>query len=89
MEYILTNSKELQEIIQRTVGDQMKTISPVQTQRAKTETLLTRKETAELLKVTPVTLWQWDRTGKLKALRLNSRVRYRMKDVETFINETV
>lgn len=47
---------------------------------------LTVKEVAELIGVTPLTLRNWDRDGKLKALRnpINNYRVYRPEDIELF-----
>ncbi len=55
--------------------------------------LITIKKASELLGVTPLTLRNWDRDGKLKALRhpLNNYRVYKRGDIEKFIlniNET-
>lgn len=82
---VLTNPERLQEIISQAIESHLDLATPKQTSEP-SKNLLTRKETCELLQVSPVTLWQWDKDGKLKAVRLNSRVRYRMQDIEQFMN---
>lgn len=52
--------------------------------------LLKLKEVAEMLRVNPETLRRWDRSGRLKAVRIGSRRgvgdrRYRPDDVEKLI----
>jgi excisionase family DNA binding protein len=54
--------------------------------------LLTIREAAEILHVNPETLGRWDRTGKLKAIRVGRRQgggdrRYRKEDLEKIINK--
>lgn len=50
---------------------------------------LTIKETAKLLGVTPLTLRNWDKKGKLKALRnpLNHYRIYKPEEIELFIRK--
>ena len=50
---------------------------------------LTIKEAAELLGVTPLTLRNWDRSGKLAASRnpINNYRVYRREDIETILGE--
>ena len=47
---------------------------------------LTIKEVAQLIGVTPLTLRNWDKAGKLKALRnpLNNYRVYKPEDIELF-----
>lgn len=47
---------------------------------------LTIKETAELIGVTPLTLRNWDKSGKLKALRnpINNYRVYKPEDIDLF-----
>ena len=50
--------------------------------------LLTIRQTAEILNVHVGTLRRWDKSGKLKAIKVNDRGdrRYKQEDIETFIN---
>ena len=47
------------------------------------------KEVADLLGVTPLTLRNWDKKGKLKALRnpINNYRVYRSEDIELFLRK--
>ena len=45
------------------------------------EQLLTRKETAKLLSVSLVTLFDWDRKNILQSYRIGNLVRYKKSDV--------
>lgn len=44
--------------------------------------LLTPKEASEKLKVSLVTLWNWDNRGILKPVRIGNKKRYRSSDIE-------
>ena len=50
---------------------------------------LTVKEAADLLEVTPLTLRNWDKSGKLKALRnpINNYRVYKPEDIEFFLRK--
>lgn len=50
--------------------------------------LLTIRQAAEILNVHVGTLRRWDKSGKLKAIKLSDRGdrRYNQEDVESFIN---
>lgn len=50
--------------------------------------LISIKKAADILGVTPLTLRNWDRDGKLKAMRhpLNNYRVYKRQDIENFIN---
>ena len=50
---------------------------------------LTVKEVAKLLGVTPLTLRNWDKEGKLKALRnpINNYRIYKPEDIELFLRK--
>jgi len=55
------------------------------------EELLTIKQAAKILKVSPQTLRRWDKQGVLKAVRVGTRKgvgdrRYRKKDIEAYIS---
>ncbi len=50
---------------------------------------LTVKEVADLLGVTPLTVRNWDKTGKLKAARhpFNNYRIYKIEDIENFLKK--
>ena len=52
--------------------------------------LLTVREVAELLRVSPLTIKRWGKRGKLPAIRINSRGdrRYKKEDIEKLTNES-
>ena len=47
-----------------------------------TERYLTTDEVAELLSVSRVTLWQWDKKGIIKACRIGNLKRYKLSEIE-------
>jgi len=48
---------------------------------------LTRKETAELLRISLVTLNEWSKNGSLQSLRINGRIRYKRNEVASALSE--
>ena len=70
----------------------MKKILPIRLHHIKipkSQKYLTVKETANLLSVTPLTLRNWDKLGKLKALRnpINNYRLYKPRDIELFLRK--
>ncbi len=51
--------------------------------------LLTVRETAALLKVTPRTLFRWLAEGQLSAVRIGHTTRIRSEDLQAFIDQHV
>ena len=55
----------------------------------KTETgteLLTTDEVCDLLSISRVTVWHWDKKGLLKSVRLGNLKRFRRADIDALIN---
>jgi excisionase family DNA binding protein len=50
-------------------------------QSKENEVLLTREETAKLLSVSLVTLWDWTRKDIIAAYRIGNKIRYKKSDV--------
>lgn len=50
------------------------------------EELLTPAQFAEILKVSLVTIWNWDRKGITKPVRIGNAKRYRRSDLEKIMN---
>jgi excisionase family DNA binding protein len=61
----------------------------IQKQKEEPPKYLTVKEVARLLGVTPLTVRNWDKSGKLKAIRhpVNNYRIYRLEDIETFLKK--
>ncbi len=49
------------------------------------EKYLTADETAEMLGVDKSTLWRWNKCGYLSNVKIGSKVRYRLTDVESLM----
>lgn len=48
---------------------------------------ITVKETCSLLKISRQTVYEWMRSGKLKAVKAGRLVRIRREDLESFLKE--
>ncbi|WP_280751158.1 MULTISPECIES: helix-turn-helix domain-containing protein [unclassified Parabacteroides] len=46
------------------------------------EILLTAQEAADRIPCDPSTLWRWNKSGYLKSIKVGSKVRYRMSDIQ-------
>ena len=67
--------QELQEMISNTLEEKFKALN-ISTRERVEEDLLTRKETAKLLRISLPTLADWTRQGILKSINLGRRVLY-------------
>ncbi|XKX05240.1 helix-turn-helix domain-containing protein [Tenacibaculum maritimum] len=47
----------------------------------KKDKLLTRKQTAEILQISLVTLWSWTKNGTIKAYRIGNKIRYKESEI--------
>ena len=52
-----------------------------------TDQLLTREETAKLLSVSLVTLWDWTKKDLIPAYRIGNKVRYKKNEVLKSLNQ--
>lgn len=77
---ILINNINGQDLLTRLDGIE----NAVKSLTAKTtahKELLTRKETMQLLQISPVTLYKWTNTGKVKAYRISGRIYYKYSEL--------
>ena len=81
-----TPTDELLAMFGIVVADQLKNLLPQQPLQP-VKSILTRKETAEMLGVSLVTLNVWTRTGIIQGARVGTRVRYRISDVEAALKD--
>ena len=75
---------ELRTLIENSVKNVLEQLSPKQKD---TPELLTRNEVAKLLGVSLVTLSSWIQQGKIPALRIGTRIRFRKADVLNSLTE--
>lgn len=54
---------------------------------SKAETLYTRKEIIEILKVNASTLWRWAKSGYLVPISIGGKRVYRSSDIDAILNQ--
>lgn len=77
-QFLQVNPEQLQNAITESVKQQ---VSELKKHFSEPEELLTREETAKLLKVDKSTLWNWQKQGKLIPYGLQGRVYYKRKEI--------
>lgn len=78
--------QELQEMISNTLEEKFKALNSSTRERIE-EDLLTRKETAKLLRISLPTLADWTRQGILKSINLGRRVLYARSEVQRVLEQ--
>lgn len=73
---------ELSSIIKNSVREELTTLnhnfSNISSEK---EELLTRKEVLEMLKISSVTLWNWQKTGKIKVYKFSNKCFYKKNEL--------
>ena len=90
MEKVILSSytpEELTGIIHSAINEAVKNIQP-QTSNPPRETLLTRKETADKLKISLVTLNDWTKRGLIQSYLIGGRVLYKDSEIEASLYKT-
>lgn len=77
----LTTTSELTDLISDKLLEKLEQRIIVLNEKKADEELLTREETAKLLKVSITTLWHWTKASKLIAYGIGNRVYYKKKEV--------
>ena len=72
---------ELTELIAEKLAEKLEKRISVLISNQNDEELLTRAETAELLKIDPSTLWHWTKKGKIIAYGIGNRVYYKRGEI--------
>ena len=80
------SKSELKDLIVTAVAEQF-SISRQEAPPVAGVTILTRKQTAQMLGITLTTLHEWTKTGVIQGTRIGSRVRYRQSDVEDALKD--
>lgn len=77
--FIQISRSELQGMLEEAVRNALYGVQPT---KANNEQYLTRKDVAELFKVTLTTISDWCKIGKLKRHHINSRVYFLKSEIE-------
>ena len=84
-EILLSTPDELKALISETVRGELTTFF---CKEEKSENRLrTRKEVAEMLGISLVTLSSWTKEGIIKAVRIGNSIRYKIEDVEQALRD--
>lgn len=86
LQFIGTTPEQLQKAIAENVKGQLEELKKSFQPKAPEE-YLTRKETAELLKINLSSLWNWTRKKRLKAYGIEGKVYYKRSEVESALIE--
>lgn len=76
-----TNIEELTDIISEKLLNKLEKKLLSANQKSYDDELLTREETAKLLKINITTLWNWTRKGKIIAYGIGNRVYYKRGEI--------
>ncbi|MDO6439751.1 helix-turn-helix domain-containing protein [Cyclobacterium sp. 1_MG-2023] len=79
--------EELTGIIHKAIREVVKDIQP-QNSTQPSETLLTRRETADKLKISLVTLNDWTKRGIIQSYLIGGRVLYKDSEIEASLHKT-
>jgi hypothetical protein len=83
------NPTDLGALIKSVLREELKPLLlHIKTKNSSDDEYLSRKETAEFLKISETTLWSLDKTQVLPAIRLNGKVLYLKSDLLNFNNKT-
>lgn len=80
-------TEELTGLISQAVREAIKNSLPVFTSTPPSEKLLTRKETADKLKISLVTLNDWTKRGMIQSYLIGGRVLYKETEIEKSLHQ--
>ncbi len=86
LKIIQITPEELKDLISEGLKTQIAELIGIQTLKDPDE-LLTRKETAKLLKINLATLWSWSKSGKIQSVGIGNRVYYKRSDIDAALIE--
>jgi len=81
-----TNTKDFKNEILIGVREELKSFAS-SLHGSNEDQLLTREETAKMLSISLVTLWNWTRTDIIPAYRIGNKVRYKKSEVLTALKQ--
>ena len=76
---------DIEALLSKVIDEKIKSINPEQ--KNTVSKLLTRQETARLLKISLPTLDDWAKTGLIRAKRIGTRTRYAYADIEAALKD--
>ncbi|WP_080237675.1 helix-turn-helix domain-containing protein [Spirosoma rigui] len=79
--FIITTPDQLRALVLESVAVAFQYHRPAPVESVPSDELLTPEETAKLLKVSKVTVWDWEKRGILNARRIGNQVRYLRSEV--------
>lgn len=85
--FTTTTTEELTGLIGQAVQEAIKNSLPVFTSTPPSEKLLSRKETAEKLKISLVTLNDWTKRGLIQSYLIGGRVLYKDSEIEKSLHQ--
>ena len=82
---------EFKALIKESVSEQFSNVLTEQKENASdnNEKLLTRKETSKFLGISLVTLHKWSLEGIVPSYRINTRIRFKKKDLEKILENPI
>lgn len=81
LKIIQITPEELKDLISEGLKTQIEGLKRIQTSKDP-DKLLTRAETAKLLRINLATLWAWSKSGKIQSVGIGNRVYYKRSDIE-------
>lgn len=75
---------DFEKVVEQVLERKLKSFIPQEKEKL---TLLTRKDTAELLRISLPTLHDWTKTGIVKAHRIGNRILYKLEEVNQALSQ--
>ena len=78
---------DIKKVVEEVIESKLKSFIPTQNQEKEKLNLLTRKDTAKLLRISLPTLHDWTKNGIVKAHRIGNRVLYKANEINDSLKE--